>query len=82
MYGTKKHRYDRSRMMKKQLTKKQKQQQSKIDSARVIFAGIIIFVVTVFLFVGVKAFTSYGDNYIYEKVENEDWFDYEEYTLN
>ena len=68
--------------MKKQLTKKQKQQQSKIDSARVIFAGIIIFVVTVFLFVGVKAFTSYGDNYIYEKVENEDWFDYEVYTLN
>lgn len=67
--------------MKNKLTKKQKQQQSDIDSARVIFAGIIIFVVAVFLFVGVKTFTSYGENYIYEEVENEDWFDLDEYTL-
>lgn len=68
--------------MKKQLTRKERQQQTKIDSARVIFAGIIIFVVTIILFIGFITFTSYGDNYVYEKVENEDWFNLEKYTEN
>ncbi len=68
--------------MKKQFTKKEKQQQMKIDSARVIFAGVIILVVAVFLFVGFKTFTMYGDNYVYETIKDEEWFDAEEYILN
>ncbi len=67
--------------MKKQLTKKEKQQQIKVDSARVVFAGIIIFIVAVFLFVGFRTFTMYGDNYVYEIVEDEDWFNLEKYSL-
>ena len=67
--------------MKKKLTKKEKQQQIKVDSARVVFAGIIIFIVAVFLFVGFRTFTMYGDNYVYEIVEDEDWFNLEKYSL-
>ena len=67
--------------MKKKLTKKEQQQQTKIDSARVIFAGVLIFVAAVFLFVGYRTFTSNGSKYIYENVENEDWFDYEKYIM-
>ena len=67
--------------MKKQLTKKEKQQQMKIDSARVIFAGVIIFVVAVFLFVGIKTFTIYGDNYVFDTIKDEEWFDEEKYLI-
>ena len=67
--------------MKKLLTKKEKQQQMKIDSARVIFAGVIILVVAVFLFVGIKTFTIYGDNYVFDTIKDEEWFDEEKYLI-
>lgn len=68
--------------MKKQLTKKEKQQQMKIDSARVIFAGVIILVVAVLLFIGFRTFTMYGDNYVFETIKDEEWFDTDKYILN
>lgn len=55
--------------MKKQVTKKERKQQDKIDTARVIGAGVIIFIVAVFLVTGIRTFTLSDANYIYELIE-------------